>query len=100
MTQKTENRAEDNTPDWESRTLGSDLDSAEAVSAEIDRAVDASLNLKPISIRLQVDLIEKLKLIASRYGIGYQPLIRSYLHRCVRDEIREMDEFEKRARGS
>jgi predicted DNA binding CopG/RHH family protein len=97
MTQMTEKRAKDNTQDWESHALGSDMDSAEAVSAEIDKAVDASLNLKPISIRLQAELIGKLKIIAAHHGIGYQPLIRSYLHRCVRDEIREIAEYENPA---
>jgi len=96
MNQKTEKQAEDNTPDWESGALGREMNSAEAVSTEIERAVDASLNLKPISIRLQTELIEKLKFIAAHHGIGYQPLIRSYLHRCVRDEFREMADVQKR----
>lgn len=93
MTKNTDKRAKDNTPDWESGALGRNLDSAEPVSAEIDKAVDASLNLKPISIRLQTGLIEKLKMISAHHGIGYQPLIRTYLHRCVREELRELAEF-------
>jgi len=90
MTAKTSTRAKDNTTDWESGALGRDMDSAAPVSAEIDHAVDASLNLKLISIRLQEELIEQLKIIAAHHGIGYQPLVRSYLHRCVREELREL----------
>lgn len=100
MTENSDRKKTDHSQDWESGALGRDMDSAEAVSAEIDQAVDASLNLKPISIRLQAELIEKLKIIAARHGIGYQPLIRSYLHRCVRDDFREIAESEKQASAS
>ena len=49
--------------------------------------VDGALELKMISIRLQNDLIKKLKLIAKYHGIGYQSLVRNQLHKFVRSEL-------------
>ena len=43
-----------------------------------------------ISIRLQKDLIKKLKLIAKYHGIGYQLLIRDLLQRFARNELMQI----------
>jgi hypothetical protein len=40
-----------------------------------------------ISIRLPVQLIEQLKVIAQHSGIGYQPLMRDVLSRFARGEF-------------
>lgn len=52
-------------------------------------AVDEAAGLEMISIRLDKSLIEDLKLMASRKGIGYQPLIRKILDRFVYKETEE-----------
>ena len=56
-------------------------------SVEQEMELDKSLDLKPISIRLQNSLIEKLKFIARFHGIGYQPLVRDLLNRFVSHEF-------------
>ena len=50
--------------------------------------IDNALGLQLISIRLQHDLINKLKMIAERHQVGYQPLIRDLLNRFATSEIR------------
>jgi len=58
--------------------------------AEINQTIDASLGLKPISIRLQASLIEDLKMIAKLNGIGYQPLMRQVLVRFADSEKKQL----------
>lgn len=64
-----------------------------------ETAIDESLGLKSISIRLQTSLIEDLKMIAMANGIGYQPLIRTLLTRFAQSELRRMamDQAERMA---
>lgn len=73
------------TEKWESRELGAS--EAHARRADIDlNALDESLGLKPISIRLQQGMIDDLKAIAAFHGIGYQPLIKQILARFIESE--------------
>lgn len=58
--------------------------------AEISAGIDEALDLQPISIRLQKDLIENLKALAKLNGLGYQPLIRQVLTRWVDCELKDM----------
>ena len=55
----------------------------------IDQVSD-SLGLKTISIRMQPDLLEELKMIASLRGLGYQPLIKQQLRRFVDAELKQL----------
>lgn len=48
------------------------------------------MDLKPISIRLPVSLIEELKIIADYNETGYQPFIRKMLQRFATAELRKM----------
>lgn len=68
---------------WDEKELGADIDFAELAETtdEEEQAIDAALELQPISIRLQKSLIEDFKLIASLHGLGYQPLMRQVLKR-------------------
>ena len=69
---------------WDTGELGSDPNFAEPLpvtSADSEAAIDTSLELQPISIRLQKSLIEDFKLIADLNGLGYQPLMRQVLTR-------------------
>lgn len=78
MTKKTKTK-ETHEP-WDSRELGAEEKFA-TVHASDEAAIDAALELQPISIRLQKSLIEDFKLIAQLSGLGYQPLMRQVLAR-------------------
>ena len=65
---------------WDSRELGAEEEFA-SVHTSDEAAIDAALELQPISIRLQKSLIEDFKLIAQLSGLGYQPLMRQVLAR-------------------
>jgi len=75
---------------WENGTLGDSVEHAVPVSREHAKEVDDSLGLQMISIRLPKRLIEDLKLLAEKEGLGYQPLIRRQLLRYVAGEFRNM----------
>ena len=74
---------------WEDRTVGSQEQFVE-VAPDINAAVDAALDLHPISIRLQKNLIDNLKALSHLHGLGYQPLIRQILTRWVDSEVKVM----------
>jgi predicted DNA binding CopG/RHH family protein len=71
--------------EWESGALGRSQEHVGVLSKAECAAVDDALGLQVISIRLQKVLIENLKTLAKKEGIGYQPLIRQILTRYVRD---------------
>lgn len=75
---------------WETRTLGASEEYAQAVPTDRATEIDAALDLKSISIRLQTSLIEDLKIIAQANGIGYQPLMRQVLTRFAQAEMKQM----------
>ena len=70
---------------WESRQLGATMQYAAAAPTEIDAAIDDSLGLLPISIRLQKRVIEQLKELAKQEGLGYQPYVRQILTRHINE---------------
>lgn len=90
MAQRKQAKIDNSTENWESRKLGADEEFAQTVSPEEDAALDAALSMKPISIRMPVNLLERLKLIAKFHNVGYQPLIRDVLTRFSRAELREI----------
>jgi len=71
---------------WDNQELGASKKHVRKSSPEHERAVDDSLGLQTISIRLQKSLIEDLKSLAENDGIGYQPYARQVLTRHVRHE--------------
>ncbi|MCB4360909.1 BrnA antitoxin family protein [Quatrionicoccus australiensis] len=77
---------------WEEGPLGKDPKFAIALSPEEqaadEAAIDAAFGLKPISIRMEIEVLESLKAIAKHRGLGYQPLIRQVLHRWVDSELK------------
>lgn len=81
----------DSNPDaWESGKLGQDEQYVK-ISKEIKQdALDESLDLQMISIRLQKSLIEDMKMIAKLNGLSYQPLIRQILTRFVDCEKKQI----------
>jgi uncharacterized protein (DUF4415 family) len=70
---------------WEAKQLGASGKHAKRASAEDDKALDEDLGLAPISLRLQRDVVAKLKTLAKREGLGYQTYIRQLLTRHVRE---------------
>ena len=75
---------------WESGELGRSAEHAVAAHEQLEREVDDALGLQLISIRLPKRLIEDLKLIAAKEGLGYQPLVRRVLIRFADAEFRSM----------
>jgi hypothetical protein len=75
---------------WESGELGLSAEHAVVAPATLEREVDDALGLQLISIRLPRRLIDDLKLIAKKEGLGYQPLVRRVLMRFAEMEFRSM----------
>lgn len=75
---------------WESGELGRDEKFVKKASAAQTEALQNALGLQMISIRLQNQLIDDLKFIATAHGIGYQPLIRDVLLRFVTLEKKQI----------
>lgn len=73
---------------WDTGELGRSEEHAAVVDDVDDAAIDAALELVPVSIRLQRSLIDDFKLIATHNGIGYQPLMRQVLTRFAVAETR------------
>jgi len=90
----TAERIQDTIDAWESGELGRDAQHAQAMSKiemdELESVIDSAFNLKPISIRMEVDALDKLKSIAKHRGVGYQPLIRQILHRWIDSELKQI----------
>ncbi|PID44068.1 MAG: hypothetical protein CSB48_02810 [Proteobacteria bacterium] len=88
---------------WEKGVLGQEEEFAEEVKID-DAELDEALELKLISIRLQKNLIDDLKLIARHHGVGYQPLIKQALRRFATSELKiivaEMNDREEIRRES
>ena len=87
------------TDPWETRELGSDENFVERAPADLKKEVDSALGMQMVSMRLQSQLVEALKVIADYRGIGYQPLIRDVLGRFAKSEIiqiaKELQEYQR-----
>ncbi len=70
---------------WEEGSLGLDEASAKKADLSVEQVAKA-VGLKTISIRMQPDLLEELKLVADFHGVGYQPLMKQVLRRFVEAE--------------
>jgi len=90
----TTEKIEDTIEAWETGTLGRDARYVVALSPEEQAAdqaiIDAAFCLQPISIRMEVEILDSLKAIAKHRGLGYQPLIRQVLHRWVDSELKQI----------
>jgi len=89
MTARKVAKAVADTPEaWESGELGQSLEYAAVAPSRLTAEIDDALGLQMISIRLNKDLIEALKLLGAKYEMGYQPLIREALKRFVDGEYK------------
>lgn len=82
---------------WESGELGNDERFVQIADGIKQSAIDESIGLQMISIRLQKSLIDDLKMIAEVNGLGYQPLIRQILTRFATCELKQMAREQIRA---
>ena len=73
---------------WEDGSLGRDEQFARKASKELSDSVDQAVAMQMISIRLDREVIEKFKLLASFHNIGYQPLMRDALQRFADAELK------------
>jgi len=78
-------KSSDDTELWESGQLGASEEHVRAVSKGKTKEIQDALGLQPVTVRLQKELVEQLKVLAKKDGLGYQPLIRHILTRYVRD---------------
>lgn len=87
-------KIEDTTEAWENGTLGRDARYVQAVppeeQARLEEAINTAFGLQPISIRMEVEVLNSLKAIAKHRGLGYQPLIRQVLHRWIDSELKQI----------
>lgn len=74
---------------WETGELGRDEEHVQVSTTDLD-SLDEALALQMISIRLQKQLLEDLKSIASYHGLGYQPLIKQVLRRFADGEMKRI----------
>lgn len=75
----------DNAELWETKQLGASAKHVKRASKEDDQALDDALGLAPISLRLQKELVQRLRSLAKKEGLGYQTYIRQVLTRHVRE---------------
>ncbi len=90
----TTEKIEDTIEAWETGALGRDEKYVGVLSpaqqAADAAAIDAAFGLKPISIRMEIEVLDAIKAIAKHRGLGYQPLIRQVLHRWVDSELKQI----------
>lgn len=80
---------------WDERALGASEDHVVVAGDEHAVALDRSLGLQSISIRLPKQMIDQFKLIAHFHGVGYQPLMRDVMARFIPNALREILEAER-----
>lgn len=90
------NERKDTTEQWEDRSLGASEEHVVVAGLENEQALDDSLGMQMISIRLPRDLISAYKLIANHHGVGYQPLMRDILQRFVPEGLKEVMRSQER----
>lgn len=79
---------------WESGQLGASEEHVKPVARKKTEEIQDALGLQPVTVRLQKELVEQLKVLAKKEGLGYQPLIRHILTRYVRDAVGEENKRE------
>jgi len=99
---RAKNRSDDDIRAWEDGSLGQSDEHVGVVDDANSAAIDDSLELQLISIRLPKGLLKTLKQIAAFHGIGYQPMVRDLMHRFAQNEMRtiledQLKEIEKAA---
>lgn len=72
---------------WESGQLGASEEHVSPVSKKKTKEIQDALGLQPVTVRLQKELVEQLKVMAKKEGLGYQPFVRQILTRYVRDTV-------------
>lgn len=74
----------------ESKTSNArDMSGARDTSGEKKRGRPAATNgvMKPISMRMDPQVVGRLKRVASKKGVGYQTLVRMWVHERLEQEL-------------
>lgn len=74
---------------WEQGKLGASAKHARKVSPLREAAIDKSLGLEVLSVRLSKDIINKLKKLAKKEGISHIVYMRRLLAQHVKDKQKE-----------
>jgi predicted DNA binding CopG/RHH family protein len=88
----------DDAEQWESRKLGADERYVKVSEQGTEDRLDESLNLQMVSMRLPKEAVQKLKVLARKQGLGYQPLIRQILMKYL--EIGELPQKKRQIKPS
>ncbi|MFZ4703332.1 MAG: hypothetical protein ACOYMG_25090 [Candidatus Methylumidiphilus sp.] len=82
----------ENDDQWDNRELGADEGSVKVVAPDAARqsAVDESVGLQMISIRLPKALIDHFKFLGDVHGLKYQTLMRQILARFAESEMKRL----------
>lgn len=60
---------------------------AQAGGNKRGRPASANGAMKPISMRMDPDVVGKLKRVAGKKGVGYQTLVRMWVHERLEEEL-------------
>lgn len=74
---------------WEAGKLGASKETTKVSDFSVEE-LQKSIQLQPISLRIQKDVLDDLKFIAKYHGINYQPLIKQVLKRFVDSEMNQI----------
>lgn len=80
---------------WDEGSLGDDEAYVAVAPSHIEAAVEESMGMQAVSIRLPREMIAAYKLIAAHHGIGYQPLMRDILQRFIPQGLKEVMETQQ-----
>ena len=82
----------DDDDQWDNRELGVDEDQVRIVEIDANqqKAVDESVGLQMISIRLPKALIDNFKFLGDVHGLKYQTLMRQSLARFAEAEMKRL----------
>jgi predicted DNA binding CopG/RHH family protein len=62
----------------------------EVADAETTEAINRAAGTQLVSIRMSTDMIESMKAIGAKHGIGYQTLTKQIIQRFIDSEMRMM----------
>ena len=71
---------------WDTRALGADERFVKVSDQGTEDRLDQSLGLIMVSMRLPKEAVQKLKAIAKKQGLGYQPFVRQILMNYLEDK--------------
>jgi predicted DNA binding CopG/RHH family protein len=83
---------------WEARKLGASAKHAKRSSKKHDQELDSALGLQLCTFRIQTELVEQLRHLARREGMGYQTFMRQILTNYVARQQEKLDKIQPETR--